>query len=131
VRGMFSLHAGVPGLSENIEAISIVDRFLEHSRIFVFANGGDPLVFLTSGDLMRRNLDRRVEVTTPIVDPGVKDELMRFLEIQWRDSVKARIRGQDLKQEPRPETKPQVQAQYAIYSYLKSRLEEDSSEGGA
>ena len=126
VRGMFSLVPGVPGLSDNIEAISIVDRFLEHTRIFVFANDGKPLVFLTSGDLMRRNLDRRVEVTFPIFDPGLKEELLRFLEIQWADTVKARVRGDGFKQRRRTGTHPRVQAQPAIYDYLKSLHKKDS-----
>lgn len=128
VRGMFSLVPGVPGLSENIEAISIVDRYLEHTRIFVFANHGDPLVFLSSGDLMRRNLDRRVESAVPIYDPDVKKELLRFLDIQWADRIKARIRGSELKQKPPPAAGSRIQAQYSIYDYLKSRLEEDPVE---
>jgi polyphosphate kinase len=120
VRGMFSLIPGLPGLSENISAISIVDRFLEHTRIFVFANDGDPKVFLSSGDLMRRNLDRRVEVAVPIENPAVKEELLRFLEIQWSDTVKAGVRGTGLEQKRRPRTGPRIQAQPAIYEYLKS-----------
>lgn len=125
IRGMFSLVPGAAGLSENIEAISIVDRFLEHTRIFVFANDGDPLIFLSSGDLMRRNLDRRVESTVPIYDPDVKNEILRFLDIQWADGIKARIRGEDLKQKPRPGSGGRIQAQQAIYSYLKARLDEN------
>jgi polyphosphate kinase len=117
---MFSLIPGLPGLSENISAISIVDRFLEHTRIFVFANDGDPKVFLSSGDLMRRNLDRRVEVAVPIENPAVKEELLRFLEIQWSDTVKAGVRGTGLEQKRRPRTGPRIQAQPAIYEYLKS-----------
>ena len=121
IRGMFSLLPGVSGLSDNIEAISIVDRFLEHSRFFIFGNGGDELIYLTSADLMRRNLDRRVEVTAPVYDPKIKEELRMFFDIQWADNVKARIRTDALVQPERPRLKgKKVRAQYEIYHYLKT-----------
>jgi len=91
VRGVCSLVPGVPGLSENISAISIVDRYLEHSRIFAFCNNDKPLYFLSSADLMDRNLDRRVEIICPIYDPNIQAELAAFLDVQFRDSVKARV----------------------------------------
>jgi polyphosphate kinase len=91
VRGICSLIPGVPGLSENIEAISIVDRFLEHARIFVFHNGGDELYYLSSADWMTRNIDTRVEVSVPIYDEDLKKELGKILEFQLKDNVKARI----------------------------------------
>lgn len=121
IRSMFSLIPGVPGLSDNIEAISIVDRFLEHSRFFIFGNGGDELVYLTSADLMRRNLDRRVEVTVPVYDPKIKEEVRQFFDIQWADNVKARIRCDGLVQPPRTHLiGKRVRSQDAIYSYLKA-----------
>ncbi len=91
VRGICSLIPGVPGVSERIQAISIVDRFLEHTRVFVFENAGNPDVFIGSADLMRRNLDYRIEVIVPIIDEKIKKQLLQLLEIQWRDNVKARI----------------------------------------
>ncbi|MCG3169620.1 MAG: Polyphosphate kinase [Pseudomonadales bacterium] len=91
VRGMCALVAGVEGISDNIEAISIVDRFLEHSRVYVFHNGGEPRYFISSADLMTRNLDHRVEVTVPIYDPEAQRLLQRLLDTQWADNVKARI----------------------------------------
>ncbi len=91
VRGICSLVPGVPGMSENIEVRSIVDRFLEHSRILVFGNGGDPEYFISSADWMTRNLDYRVEVGCNIYDEKVKRELHDFMELQWSDNVKARI----------------------------------------
>jgi polyphosphate kinase len=91
VRGMFAMKAGVKGLSENIRAISIVDRYLEHPRVFVFENAGDTKVFISSADLMTRNLDFRVEVTCPIYDPAAKQLILDVLELQWRDRAKARL----------------------------------------
>ena len=91
VRGTCSIIPGVPGLSENISAISIVDRFLEHARIFVFHNGGDELFYISSADWMTRNIDNRVEVTTPVYDKRLQDELKKIIEFQLKDNVKARI----------------------------------------
>jgi polyphosphate kinase len=91
VRGICSLVPGVPGLSDRIAAISIVDRYLEHARAFVFRNGGDPLVFLSSADWMGRNLDRRVEVAFPILDRALRGEMIDLLELQWADNTKARV----------------------------------------
>ncbi|MFW5820002.1 MAG: polyphosphate kinase 1, partial [Bacteroidota bacterium] len=91
VRGICSLIPGVPGQSENIEAISIVDKYLEHSRIFVFANGGDELYYISSADWMTRNLDHRIEVSSPVFDKDIQKELMDIINIQLNDNVKARI----------------------------------------
>ncbi|MGQ9642274.1 MAG: polyphosphate kinase 1 [Ignavibacterium sp.] len=92
VRGVCSLIPGVNGLSENIRVISIVGRFLEHSRIFYFHNNGDEEIYLSSADMMQRNLDRRVEVTFPIEDKKLKDEIINnILNIYLKDNIKARI----------------------------------------
>src|SRR5690606_5158773 len=88
VRGMCSLRTGVPGISDNIRITSIVDRFLEHTRLFVFGNGGDPLVFISSADWMTRNLDHRVEVTCPIYDPAIKKMLIDIMDIKLADNQK-------------------------------------------
>jgi len=90
VRGICSLRPGVPGLSDTITVTSIVGRFLEHSRIFYFANGGDEDVYIGSADWMMRNLDRRVELVTPIDDPRLKKHLKEVLDLCLRDNVKAR-----------------------------------------
>jgi polyphosphate kinase len=91
VRGMFSMTPGLQGVSENIKAISIVDRFLEHSRFMIFCNGGDEIVHITSADIMPRNLDHRIEVSCPVWDPEIKKEIIDIFNIQWNDNVKARI----------------------------------------
>jgi polyphosphate kinase len=90
VRGICCLRPEVPGLSDHIRVISIVDRFLEHARIFYFENGGDGEYLLASADWMPRNLDRRVEIAFPVLDPGLQAQLREILEIQLADTVKAR-----------------------------------------
>ncbi len=89
VRGICALRAGVAGMSENIEVRSVVGRFLEHSRVYHFANGGDPLVFIGSGDWMTRNLRERVETLVPIADPELRGRLESVLRVYWADTVKA------------------------------------------
>ena len=91
VRGICCLVPGVEGMSENIEVVSIVDKFLEHSRIFVFGNNENPLYYISSADWMGRNLDYRVEVTCPVLDKKIKKELQDYLDIQLNDNVKARV----------------------------------------
>ncbi len=90
IRGICCLRPGVPGLSENIEVISIVDRFLEHARILHFHHGGDNLTFISSADWMPRNLDGRVELLTPVEDPPLRDRLMAILDTYFKDTVKGR-----------------------------------------
>lgn len=124
IRGMCSLVPGVPGLSDNIEVISVLDRFLEHSRILVFGNNGDPLYFISSADWMERNLDRRVEVTVPIYDDEIKETLQDTLDKQMRDNVKARIIDKKLKNEyVDAEGKRAVRSQNALYKYFKNKLD--------
>ncbi|HSE96288.1 MAG TPA: polyphosphate kinase 1 [Methylomirabilota bacterium] len=90
VRGICCLRPGVPGVSERIRVISIVDRFLEHARIFCFENGGAPEYWLSSADWMPRNLDHRVEVAFPVLDPKLQEEVRQILTVQLADNVKAR-----------------------------------------
>ncbi len=91
VRGMCSLQTGDKGISDNIEVRSIVDRFLEHARILIFANGGDPKVFITSADLMKRNIDHRVEVGVPIYDARLRKQIIDIFDLQMKDNCKARM----------------------------------------
>jgi polyphosphate kinase len=90
VRGICCLRPGVTGRSENIRVVSIVDRYLEHARIFHFQNAGDPEYLLASADWMPRNLDRRVEIAFPVLDPRLQAQIREILEIQLADTVKAR-----------------------------------------
>jgi polyphosphate kinase len=90
VRGICCLRPEVPGLSDNVRVVSIVDRFLEHARIFYFENAGEPEYLLASADWMPRNLDRRVEIAFPVLDPGLQAQVREVLEIQLADTAKAR-----------------------------------------
>jgi polyphosphate kinase len=90
VRGSCLLRPGVKGMSDNIRVVSIVDRFLEHSRIFEFRNGGDVEAYIGSADWMPRNLDRRVELLVPVSDPDHRARLGRILDTLFADNVKAR-----------------------------------------
>lgn len=127
VRGICVLVPGKPGLSENIEAISIVDRFLEHSRVFIFHNDGDEKYFISSADMMTRNLDHRIEVGCPIVDPEIRKELRTMLELQWQDNIKARVlegKQQNLYRVPGVNQSP-LRSQEAIYQFFRNRLTQE------
>lgn len=91
VRGICSLRAGIPGLSESIEVRSIVGNFLEHSRIFIFENDGCPEIYMGSADWMPRNLDRRVEILFPVMDPELKKRISHYMELELEDNMKAHV----------------------------------------
>lgn len=120
-RGICSLIPQLPKFSENIEVISIVDRFLEHPRIFVFCNNNHPEYYFGSADIMTRNLDYRVEVLTPIYDKKLQKTLQTILDIQWRDNVKARIIGTDKHNQLREKLidDESIRSQYLLYDYFK------------
>lgn len=101
VRGMCALRSGVPGISNNIEVRSIVGRYLEHSRIFRFENGGESRIYLGSADWMPRNLFRRVETVFPVVTPGMKEHVEEILDWFWKDNVKAKVLQPDGTYAPR------------------------------
>ncbi|MBK8845797.1 MAG: polyphosphate kinase 1 [Bacteroidetes bacterium] len=90
VRGICSIQCKIPGISDNIEAMSLVGRYLEHARVYCFRNKGDPKVYISSADMMSRNLDNRSEVAIPILDEEIKKFIISNLEMQWQDKVKAR-----------------------------------------
>jgi polyphosphate kinase len=124
VRGICCLRPGISGKTEKVKVISIVDRYLEHSRAFVFHNGGSPEVFLSSADWMPRNLDRRVELMFPLVDESARQKVIEALEIQFADNQKARRLRQDGKYE-RVSGKgvDPVRAQVRLYETLKEERE--------
>lgn len=125
IRGICSLIPGVHGMSENIEAISIVDNFLEHSRVFIFCNHNNPLVFISSADFMTRNLDGRVEVTCPIYDEEIKKELIDTFDIGWKGNVKARYHSEKLDNQYRIRKTGETifRAQLETYTYYKNKLD--------
>ncbi len=125
VRGICSLIPGVKGMSENIEAVSIVDYFLEHTRSFIFCNNDDPEVYISSADIMTRNLDGRVEVTCPIYDEEIKKQIIDTFNIGWKGNVKARYHSEKFenKYRARAEGEPLFRAQHETYNYYKDRLE--------
>ena len=122
VRGTCSLVPGVPGLSENIQAMSIVGRYLEHSRIFIFCNGGNERYYISSADWMTRNLDTRIEVAAPIYDVNIQKELKYILETQLRDNVKARIIDAVQDNRYKRDKNPPLKSQEALYEYYGDLL---------
>ena len=125
IRGICSLIPGVKNMSENIEAISIVDNFLEHSRVFIFCNNNEPEVFISSADFMTRNLDGRVEVTCPIYDEDIKKQLIETFDVGWKGNVKARFHSEKLdnKYRIRKENERIFRAQNETYNYYRNKLE--------
>jgi polyphosphate kinase len=122
IRGICCLIPGIKGMSENIEAISIVDKFLEHPRVFIFCNDGDPSVFISSADWMTRNLDNRVEVGCPIYDEDIRKELIDTFKISWQDNVKARVFNGKQNNIYRKNDKAKVRSQFAMYDYYLAKL---------
>jgi polyphosphate kinase len=119
VRGMISLVPGIKDVSENIKAIGIVDRFLEHTRFMIFCNDGDEECFITSADLMTRNIDHRIEVTCPVFDKNIKNELKQIFEIQWSDNVKARKIDTRLSNKFVKKGKSPIHSQVEVYDFIK------------
>ncbi len=123
VRGVCSLVPQMKGFSENIEVISIVDRFLEHTRIYKFLNNGDNKIFLSSADFMTRNLFYRIECAFPVYDEKIKNEINNFLNAQFMDNVKARIIDEkQLNKYKKDEKSPPCRSQLLMYDYFKVKL---------
>jgi polyphosphate kinase len=122
IRGMCGLVPGVKGYSENIEVISIVDKYLEHARVHIYCNGGNELIYLTSADFMTRNIDSRVEVGFPVFDEKLKKEVRDVINIQLSDNTKAReINSLNSNKYHKTRSDIPVRAQIDIYNYLKSK----------
>ncbi|WP_261639979.1 polyphosphate kinase 1 [Erwinia mallotivora] len=126
IRGMCSLIPNLEGISENIRVISIVDRYLEHDRVYVFENAGDSKVFLSSADWMTRNIDYRIEVAVSILDPILKRRVLDIIAILFSDTLKARFVDKELSNRYVPRgNRRKVRAQLAIYDYIKSLEQPD------
>lgn len=123
IRGISIIVAGIKEVSDNIEAISIVDRFLEHTRVYVFGNNGNPQIYISSADWMQRNFDHRIEVACPITDPEIKSELLQMLELEIADNTKARLLHKGIINEylKRGRNK-KVRSQFAKYEFFKQIL---------
>lgn len=121
VRGICGIIPGVPGLSENIEAISIVDKYLEHARIFIFCNNNEEKYYISSADWMTRNLDNRVEVASPIYDPELQKQIRNIIDTQLSDNIKARIidecQGNVYRKDANQKA---VRSQFELYEYYKT-----------
>ncbi|MEO9891093.1 polyphosphate kinase 1 [Aurantibacter sp.] len=127
IRGICCLVPGIIGQSENISITSIVDRFLEHSRVYIFGNGGEEKMFLGSADWMTRNLDHRIEVITPILDVDIHEKLRTMLNFQLNDTVKARIIDAEQSNEYVQGSDMTASAQHLIYQYLKKKTSPEKS----
>lgn len=124
VRSVCATVPQLPGMSENIRAISLVGRYLEHSRFLVFGNGGEPLVYITSGDWMKRNFDARVEVACPIQDPGLAGQLIDYFKLQWEDTANARLWDRELSNARPISDSPLRNSHDQIRTYLESLAQE-------
>ena len=116
VRGICCLRPGLEGVSENVEVCSIVDRFLEHARVFYFRNGGHEEVYMSSADWMHRNLDKRLEIIFPVTDPGLRRRLIESLEVYFADNVKAQRLLPDGTYERARRHGARVRAQEVLYT---------------
>lgn len=128
IRGICCLIPGISGQSENIKAFSLVDRFLEHARIYIFGNGGEEIMYLASADWMTRNLDRRIEAVFPIEKKSLYDQLRKIVDLQLKDNTKLRKITATM-DNPYVEKSPQeerINAQTAIYAYLGAALKKEN-----
>jgi polyphosphate kinase len=124
VRGICCLIPGVKGMSENITVVSVVDKFLEHPRVFIFENGGDNKIYLSSADFMTRNIENRVEVACPVYDKELQQQILDTFNISWNDNTKGRIVNQNPQNKMiRPKKgDTQVRSQWMTYDYYKNKL---------
>ncbi|MGQ4277220.1 polyphosphate kinase 1 [Pseudidiomarina sp. E22-M8] len=130
VRGMCALRPGIKGVSDSIEIISIVDRFLEHPRVYWFHNGGQERIYISSADVMTRNIDERVEVSCPIHSSDLQQQIKTVMEMQWQDTSKARvIDAEQLNHYRKRGNRKKIRSQLAIYDYLLQQAK--PSEDGA
>lgn len=123
VRGICCLVPGIKGFSENIKVVSVVDRFLEHPRMVIFENGGNRDIFISSSDWMTRNLDNRVEVSCPIYDKDIQQEMIDTFELSWNDNVKSRWVNSSETITYRTNGATPLRSQEATYAYYHNKIE--------
>ncbi|OUR91776.1 polyphosphate kinase 1 [Flavobacteriales bacterium 34_180_T64] len=123
VRGICCLIPGIKGMSENIEIISVVDKFLEHTRLYVFCNNDVEDIYISSADWMTRNIENRVEVSCPIYDNEIKKELIDTFNICWNDNVKARLLNDTQNNQYKQNDLPKVRSQFATYDYYLKKTQ--------
>jgi polyphosphate kinase len=121
IRGILTLDKKADKWNEKLNAISIVDQYLEHSRVMIFHNNANEKVFISSADWMVRNLDHRIEVATPILDPKIKKELIDIIQIQLKDNQKARIIDAELLNKYVPSSRLKFKSQEETYNFLKGK----------
>ena len=124
VRGICCLVPGIEGLSENIKVISIVDKFLEHPRVYIFENAGNRKIYLSSADWMTRNIENRVEVGCPIYDKDLQQEILDIFYISWNDNIKARVVNKSPQNKIVTPSKDEFinRSQWETYAYYKKKL---------
>ena len=121
IRGICSLIPEHESAKGNIRAISILDRYLEHARVYIFGKDDDRKIYLSSADWMTRNLDRRIEVATPIYDKDIQNELMDFINLQLQDNVKARLFDQSMRNAYVANSGKKIRCQHDFYNYLQNK----------
>ena len=126
IRGVCCLVPNTKGMSENIHVVSVVDKFLEHTRMFVFCNDGDNKTFISSADWMTRNLENRVEVTCPVLDKNISNKLNQIFDIYWKDNVKSRLVNSKNNNEYRNLSKTKLRSQHEIYDLHLKDLEKQN-----
>ena len=122
IRGVCCLVPGIKGFSDNIQVISVIDRFLEHPRLVIFENCGQREIFISSSDWMTRNLDNRVEVSCPIYDKQLQQEIIDTFEISWHDNIKSRNVNHEINNQYRKYGVKDIRSQYAIYKYYQDKV---------
>lgn len=120
VRGVCCLIPGVKGMSENIKVISIVDKYLEHPRVYIFENAGKPKIYISSADWMTRNFENRIEVSCPIYNPDLQKQILDTFNISWKDNVKSKLLNKSKERNVRKKNIMRIRSQFEIYKYFKN-----------
>ena len=120
VRGVCCLIPGMKNMSENIKVISVVDKYLEHPRIYIFENAGQPKIYISSADWMTRNFENRIEVSCPIYDTDLQNQILDTFNISWRDNVKSRLINDFKEKNVSKKNIVSTRSQFETYKYFKN-----------